>query len=387
MKHFWWFLLLVLALPLGCGDDAADGGGGDGDADGDADSDADGDADFDSDTAIVENPFDDSLPPAGYADGGCAVPAEAGLADVSNPTTVVGDGTPASCTSEAVVAAVAGGGIITFNCGPDPITIVMQETAKIVNNTGPEIVIDGGGLVALSGGGERRILYMNTCDENQVWTTDHCQDQDHPRLTVQNITFVDGNSTGETEYDGGGAIWIRGGRFKVVNSRFFSNMCALEGPDVGGAGIRVFSQYQGLPVYVVNCTFGGPGELGNVCSNGGGISSIGVSWNIYNSQFSYNRAVGNGGNPADSGTPGGGSGGAIYNDGNEMTLSLCGVHIHDNTVNAYGDAIFFVSNNHTGNVVIEDSYIHDNTGGSWHQLPGISAHDDTPIDVINSTIE
>ena len=41
-------------------------------------------------------------------------------------------------------------------------------TAKIRNDTGPEIVIDGGGKVTLSGGGQRRILYMNTCDAAQV---------------------------------------------------------------------------------------------------------------------------------------------------------------------------------------------------------------------------
>jgi hypothetical protein len=86
-----------------------------------------------------------------------------------------------------------------------------------LNDTGPEIVIDGGGLVTLSGGGSTRILYMNTCDEAQKWTTPNCNDQDHPRLTVQNLTFVDGDSRGEAEYDGGGAIWVRGGRFKVIN--------------------------------------------------------------------------------------------------------------------------------------------------------------------------
>ena len=71
---------------------------------------------------------------------------------------MIGDGTPASCTSAAVVAAVAAGGIITFSCGPDPVTIVMQATAK-VENTSAEVVLDGGGKVTLSGGGTRRILY------------------------------------------------------------------------------------------------------------------------------------------------------------------------------------------------------------------------------------
>ena len=41
-----------------------------------------------------------------------------------------------------------------------------------------------------------------------------------------------------------------------------------------------------------------------------------------------------GGNPAQAGTPGGGSGGAIYNDGNTMTLSLCGTTITDNSADA-----------------------------------------------------
>jgi len=333
----------------------------------------------------LENPEDG--PPAGYAAGGCSVPAEAGPEDVSAPDHVVGAGTPETCTADAFIDAVALGGTVVFDCGPDPVTITLTEPAKVVNDQDPDIVIDGGGLVTLSGGGTTRILYMNTCDPDQVWTTSHCQNQDHPRLTVQNITFADGDSRNETEYDGGGAIWVRGGRFKVVNSRFFNNYCADVGPDVGGAGIRVFSQYDDQPVYVVNTTFGGAEGYGNVCSNGGGISSIGVSWTIINSLFSHNHAVGNGGNPAESGTPGGGSGGAIYNDGNTMTLSICGTLIEQNEVNAYGAAIFFVTNDHSGTLRIHDSTIRDNIGGSWHILPGISMHDDTNTDIQNSTIE
>jgi predicted outer membrane repeat protein len=38
---------------------------------------------------------------------------------------------------------------------------------------------------------------------------------------------------------------------------------------------------------------------GNVGTNGGAICSIGVSWTIINSLFSYNRAIGYGANPAD----------------------------------------------------------------------------------------
>src|SRR5262249_2319320 len=150
------------------------------------------------------------------------------------------------------------GGIITFDCGPNPVTIVMTQTAKVVNDASPDVVIDGGGKVTLSGGGARRILYMNTCDQAQHWTTSHCQDQDTPRLVVQNLAFVDGNSTGQLEEGGGGgAVLVRGGRFKVVNTTFKRNRCDSTGPDLGGAALRVRDQYHGLPVYVTASTFGG----------------------------------------------------------------------------------------------------------------------------------
>ncbi|NLT55349.1 MAG: hypothetical protein GXX79_12485 [Actinomycetales bacterium] len=291
---------------------------------------------------------------AGNPDGHAPVPAAARAVDTSHPTRVIGNGTPGSCTSAAVVSAVAKGGIITFSCGPDPITITLNRTAKIRNATGPRIVLDGGGKVTLSGGGKRRILYMNTCDQAQGWTTSHCQDQDHPRLTVQNLTFVDGNATGETmEGGGGGAIFVRGGRFTVVNSRFLRNRCDGNGPDVGGAAIRVLSQYRGQPVYVVGSTFGGAPGRGGRCSNGGALSSIGVSWVVLNSIISHNSAIGHGANPARAGTPGGGSGGGIYTDGNTFTVRIAGTRITDNHANEGGGAVFFVSNDRTGTMSIE----------------------------------
>jgi hypothetical protein len=190
---------------------------------------------------------------------------------------------------------------------------------------------------------------------------------------VQNITFVDGDSRAEAEHDGGGAIWARGGRLKVVNARFFNNVCADTGPDVGGAGIRVFDQYNDLPVYVVNTTFGGADGFGNTCSNGGGISSIGVSWSIYNSLFSHNHAIGNGGNPAQGGTPGGGSGGAIYMDGNRFDLTVCGTQVRDNRANEGGGAIFYVSNDRSGTMALTDSAFAANPSAGFETqgLPGM----------------
>jgi hypothetical protein len=329
-------------------------------------------------------------PDSGMPTSGCAIPPEAALADSSKPTTVVGDGTPASCTSQAVVDAVAAGGVITFDCGPEPLTIVLEQTAKIFNDKGPEIVIDGGDKITLSGGGKRRILYQNTCDKAQVWTTAQCQDQDHPRLTVQNITFIDGDATGETaEGGGGGAIFVRGGRFKVINARFFNNRCDQAGQDVGGGAIRVLSQHQGRPVTIVGSTFGGEPTRGNSCSNGAGLSSIGVSMTVINSLFSYNEATGEGANPARQGTPGGGSGGAIYNDGNTFTLELCGVDMHHNHAREGGGAIFFVSNDRSGSLIIRDSTLHDNPSDGFETdgYPGIFVLAKQPPKVTDSTIE
>jgi len=331
------------------------------------------------------------VPPlaAGNPDGTAAVPDEARAVDTSQPDRTIGDGTPASCTSAAVVDAVARGGIITFDCGPAPVTITLDATAKVRNDTGPEIVLDGGGLVTLSGAGRRRILYMNTCDEAQVFTTSHCQDQDHPRLTVQNLTFADGNGTGETvEGGGGGAIFVRGGRLKVVHARFVRNRCDETGPDLGGAAIRVLSQSQGLPVYVVDSTFGGAPGDGGVCANGGAISSIGVSWVVLNSVMSHNSAVGHGANPARAGAPGGGSGGAIYADGNTFSVTLAGSVIEGNHANEGGGAIFFVSNDRTGTLRIEGSTLHGNPSDGFETagLPGIFYLGNGDPAVIGSTL-
>ncbi len=295
-----------------------------------------------------------------------AVPPEGAPVDTSSPDRWVGNGTPASCTSKAVVRAVRLGGVIRFRCGPDPVTIVMTRTAKVVN-TSKRVVIDGGGLVTLSGGGKRRILYQNTCDPKQTWTTSHCQDQATPKLVVQNISFVAGNSTGQKqEGGGGGAIFDRGGQLKIVNTTFLRNRCDRTGPDLGGAAVRVLDQFQDRPVYVVSSTF-----RKGVCSNGGALSSIGVSWSVYNSVFTDNRAIGHGANPPRRGTPGGGSGAAIYNDGNTMRLYVAGTTMTGNHAKEGGGAIFYVSNDRSGSLRITWSTLDDNPSDRFETLPGI----------------
>jgi hypothetical protein len=279
---------------------------------------------------------------------------------------VVGTGSPASCTSGAVVRAVRAGGRITFDCGPDPVVIVMRKTAKVVN-TNPVTVIDGGGLVTLSGAGKRRILYQNTCDPKQVWTTDHCQDQKDPLLVLRGLRLVRGDSTGErAEGGGGGAVFVRGGRLKVVDSVFHRNRCDRTGPDLGGAAIRVISHWSAKPVRVVRSTF-----TRGRCSNGSALSSIGVSWRVRDSVFRGNRAIGHGANPARPGTPGGGSGGAIYLDGNTFTLRLDRTLMEGNQAREGGGAIFFVSNDRSGRMTLSDSTLRDNPSLGFETYPGI----------------
>jgi hypothetical protein len=91
---------------------------------------------------------------------------------------------------------------------------------------------------------------------------------------------------------------------------------AHTGPDLGGAAIRALSQYDSLPVHITGSTFSD-----GVCSNGGALSSIGVSWVVLNSLMTGNKAIGWGANPASGGTPGGGSGAAIYTDGDQYRAS------------------------------------------------------------------
>jgi hypothetical protein len=309
------------------------------------------------------------------------VPVAGRAVDSSHPDHVIGNGTPTSCTSRRVVRAVALGGVITFDCGPDPVVIRMLHTAKVVN-TSRRVVIDGGGRVTLSGMGERRILYQDTCDQRQVWTTSHCQDQATPHLVVQNLTLTDGSSTGQTfEGGGGGAIFDRGGQLKVVHTTFLRNRCDRTGPDLGGAAVRALSQFDGRPVYVVGSTF----RAGR-CSNGSGLSSIGVSWTVLNSRFVGNRAVGHGANPQRPGTPGGGSGGAIYTDGNRYTLRVAGTLMRHNHANEGGGAIFFVSNDRTGTLHVHWSTLRDNVSDGFETRPGIFYLGHGPIDVQHSII-
>jgi hypothetical protein len=326
-----------------------------------------------------------TLPAAGNPNGHAFVSRAARAVNTSHPNHVIGNGTPASCTSAAVVRAVAKGGVITFNCGPKPVTITMTATAKVVN-TSHRVVLDGGNRVTLSGGGKHQILYMNTCDKKQIWTTSDCFNQEWPQLVVQNLTFKDGYSAVQqtaTSFYGGGAIYAEGGQLKVVNSRFIDNRCYKTGPDLGGAAIRALAEWRSRPVYITSDTF-----RGGVCSNGGALSSIDVNWDVYNSLMINNKAIGFGANPAQAGTPGGGSGGAIYTDGDNYNVLIAGTVIRRNSAREGGGAVFFVVDNNDGTLTIKNSTLHNNPSDEFFTagFPGIFFHSSGHPIVVDSTI-
>jgi hypothetical protein len=306
---------------------------------------------------------------------------------------VIGNGRASSCTSAAVVRDVAAGGIITFNCGPRPVTIVMNATARVLK-TRHLVVLDGGGLITLSGAGKRRILYSDTCAG--AWSTDDCVNQPYPQLVVQNITFEDGYADAHQAtctanipacwyggVDGGGAIYVEGGQFRAVNSQFLDNRCYAYGPDLGGGAIRALAQYENRPVYITDDTF-----RGGRCSNGGALSSISVQWDVINSEFTDNKAIGWGANPASKGTPGGGSGGAIYLDGRDDNVRIAGTVMDNNSAREGGGAVFDVVDTGWGALTFNGSHLHNNISGEFQTFPGIyydiDGHDTHPV-MINST--
>jgi hypothetical protein len=323
----------------------------------------------------------------GNPNGDAKVPRAARAVSTSHPNHVIGTGQPGGCTSAAVVKAVARGGIITFDCGPKPVTINMHATAKVVN-THRETVLDGGGMVTLNGLGKHRILYQNTCDKKQVFTTSDCWQQHWPLLVVQNLTFTDAYSsvreTSTSNY-GGGAIFVEGGQLKVVNSGFINNRCYKTGPDLGGAAVRALGMWPGRPEYITSDTF-----RGGKCSNGGALSSIDASWAVYNSFFTRNKTTGWGENPQASGTPGGGSGGAIYTDGDNYKVLIDGTIIRDNVARrGEAGAVFFVVDSGSGRLTISHSTLHDNPSNGYVNLPGIFDDVDQKVTkptVIDSTI-
>ena len=84
-----------------------------------------------------------------------------------------------------------------------------------------------------------------------------------------------------------------------------------------------------------------------------------------------NKAIGWGANPPQAAPPGGGSGGAIYTDGDGYNLLIDGTVMHDNTAREGGGGIFFVVNADGG--ALHDRQFHL-SGQSQRRLPERPRH-------------
>lgn len=315
------------------------------------------------------------IPQYGNPTGGASISAAGVPVDTPATPKVVGTGTAGSCTSAALQSALFGGGHVTFNCGSSPVTITVSSTLYLCNTHNcahpwqggtsvNSLVVDGGGLVTLSGGGNRGIFYANTCEEEFGWRDASCQNDTTPVVVFQNIAFSGGNATSiQTGWEGpgggggGGAIAMRGGQLKVYNSHFSGNRCVTAHSDAGGGAIRLTGQE--ATSYVVNSTI-----ESNQCANGGGVSVLHAPLTVLNSVISGNTATGTG---ASSGN--GGNGGAVYSDGTWKEVLIDGSILSGNVAPEGGPGVFYVSNDRAGHLSIRNSQIINNTGQRFYTSP------------------
>jgi predicted outer membrane repeat protein len=317
-----------------------------------------------------------SIGPVGNPNGSCSagVPSSGNPVDVSNSPTVVGSGTPGSCTFSALNTAVGKAGIITFNCGPSAVTIPITATMKLLTNK--DTVIDGGNKVTLDGGHAVQIFNYNTGNFQATET----------RVTLQRLALINGKTTptmpfptgpeaacSQGYFDGqGGAIFMRDGNLTVIDCLFDGNQAAQLGPDTGGGAIYMEGSKHGA--IIVGSTF-----TNNSGANGGAVGALFAELDIYNSLFENNKAVGHDANTDDSSmcsivnnppqheVGSGGNGGAICGDGNDFNITLCGDAVLNNAAgkNAFGGGLFFTSDNWAGILTLTDTTVTGNTGGSW----------------------
>jgi hypothetical protein len=221
-----------------------------------------------------------------------------GVAGAYNPQVIqatIGDGTAASCESQdganALSAAVAAGGEINFNCGTEPVIITVDT-----NVTDQTVVVNGGGLVTLSGEDLRQIFYLFGAGN----------------LTLNDITLIDG------EASSGGAIFIGSQASVTVNRSFLiSNESASNGGAIDNQG----------SLTIDSSTLGSNMAAGN----GGAIYNNGGTANIEASYLISNQSANGGGLYSTSGTVSvhtsalrsniaAGGGGGILADGNNVEL-------------------------------------------------------------------
>jgi predicted outer membrane repeat protein len=249
------------------------------------------------------------------------------------PVTLVNPAVLTTCTQAALQAALTNGGHITFDCGPNPVTIPI--TSPLVTSATRDIVIDGKGLITLDGGGVTRIL------EKPFTPGSHIDKTSGNDLVIQNMRFINGRAPAATKTQDdkarGGAIWVTspGTRLHIINSVFENNRTtSITDEDNQGGAIYAGNIYETI---IVGSVF-----VNNEAGNGGAFGGIATGLQVFNSRFGNNRA-------SDS-TPGGivrGHSGALHLDGvsnsfnpiTSNTIDICGSIFENNSATRGGGAI------------------------------------------------
>ncbi len=180
---------------------------------------------------------------------------------------VVGTGTPASCTETTFNAALAlvvndiQGGVLSFNCGPDPDIILLSSVKNLVG----VVTIDGGNKMTLDGQDVTRLFNIN---QDGV--------DGRTEVTIKNITLTRGNSGAQPF---GGLVLVNANTQLNVDNVTMSNSLA----STSGGAIATFAN---VSLNVANSRF-----LGNLSANGGAIATRAVV-TIENSTFTNNNASG-----------------------------------------------------------------------------------------------
>jgi predicted outer membrane repeat protein len=247
--------------------------------------------------------------------------------ELVNPTVIT------TCTQANLQDALEDGGHITFDCGPDPVTITV--TAPLVTSATEDIVLDGKGLVTLDGQNSSRILEKPFTPDSH---NDHTLGND---LTIQNMRFINGRGPAATkDRDGnarGGALTVRspGTRLHIINSTFENNRTAsITDEDNQGGAVFAANIYETV---IVGSVFDN-----NVAGNGGAFGAIASGLIIYNSRFTNNEAA----DDSDGGIVRG-HGGAIHLDGvtnngnpdSNKVVDVCGSTFEGNTAVRGGGAL------------------------------------------------
>lgn len=222
-----------------------------------------------------------------------------GACKVAFAAGVVGTGSPASCTPAALVQALAGGGTVTFDCGPAAHTIVVPQRQTIAADT----TIAGDGRITLSGGSMRGVF---TVRGGRTLVLDRVGIRD---AAVENwAVYVSDDATLEArgvrvEHCVRGGVYNAGGTVTVTGGAFVGNDASAAGAAITNEGNGVLTVegtqfesnlngaiYSGSSATIAGAHFND--NLGR--SAGGGAIHSTAAMHVARTRFVRNKAAGGG---------------------------------------------------------------------------------------------